>query len=122
MRALLCRSLSEDIGTLRIEDIDLPPLGAGQVRVRLRAAAVNFPDILTVQGKYQHKPEMPYVPGTEGAGDVLALGSGVTNVRVGDRVIVGALGCFAEEIQVAASAVRPVPAGVDYASAAGFTT
>jgi len=121
MKALFCRALSEDIGTLRIEDMDLPPPGAGQVRVRIRAAAVNFPDILTVQGKYQHKPELPYVPGTEGAGDVLALGSGVTNVKAGDRVIVGSLGCFAEEIQVPASAVRPVPIGVDYATAAGFT-
>jgi NADPH2:quinone reductase len=121
MKALLCSTLSDDIATLRIEDIALPPLRAGQVRVRLRAAAVNFPDILTVQGKYQHKPELPYVPGTEGAGDVIATGEGVTNVKVGDRVIVGGLGCFAEETQVAASAVRLIPHGVDYAAAAGFT-
>lgn len=121
MKALVCRTLSSDIGTLRIEDIDLPPPGAGQVRVRLRAAAVNFPDILTVQGKYQHRPELPYVPGTEGAGDVIATADGVTNVKLGDRVIVGGLGCFAEEIQVSTGAVRPVPAGADYATAAGFT-
>jgi NADPH2:quinone reductase len=121
MKALLCRSLSENIGTLKVADIDLPTIGTGQVRVRLRAAAVNFPDILTVQGKYQHKPELPYVPGTEGAGDVIAVGEGVTNVKTGDRVIVGALGCFAEEIQVAASAARPIPRDVDYVSAAGFT-
>jgi NADPH:quinone reductase len=121
MKALVCREIADDMGTLRVEDIDLPPVGAGQVRVRIRAAAVNFPDILTAQGKYQHKPELPYVPGTEGAGDVIAVGDGVTNVKVGDRVIVGALGCFAEEAQVASTAVRPIPNGVDYAAAAGFT-
>jgi NADPH2:quinone reductase len=122
MKALVCRAISDDIGALSIEDIELPPLGMGQARVRIRAAAVNFPDILTVQGKYQHRPELPYVPGSEGAGDVVAVGEGVRNVKVGDRVIVSALGCFAEEIQVAATALRPIPAGADYAMAAGFTT
>jgi NADPH2:quinone reductase len=121
MKALVCRVISDDIGALEIEDIALLPLGPQQARVRLRAAAVNFPDILTAQGKYQHKPELPYVPGTEGAGDVIAVGEGVTNVKLGDRVIVGALGCFAEEIQVAATALRPIPPNVDYATAAGFT-
>jgi NADPH2:quinone reductase len=121
MKALVCRALGDDIGALKIEDLELPPLGAGQARVRLRAAAVNFPDILTAQGKYQHKPALPYVPGTEGAGDVIAVGDGVTNVAVGERVIVGALGCFAQETQVAASQVRAIPDGVDYAVAAGFT-
>jgi NADPH2:quinone reductase len=121
MKALVCRELADDIGTLRIEDIELPPLSAGQARVRVRAAAVNFPDILTVQGKYQHKPELPYVPGTEGAGDVIAVGEGATNVKVGERVIVGGLGCFAEEAQIAATALRPIPRSIDYATAAGFT-
>ncbi|HTT98028.1 MAG TPA: NADPH:quinone oxidoreductase family protein [Rhizomicrobium sp.] len=121
MKALVCRELADDIGTLRIENIELPPVGAGQVRVRLRAAAVNFPDILTIQGKYQHKPEIPCVPGTEGAGDVIAVGDGVANVKAGDRVIVGGLGCFAEETQIAATAVRRIPDHVDYATAAGFT-
>jgi NADPH2:quinone reductase len=121
MKALVCRELADDIGTLRLEDIELPPIDAGQVRVRIRAAAVNFPDILTVQGKYQHKPALPYIPGTEGAGDVIAVDEGVTNVKAGDRVIVGGLGCFAEETQVASTAVRPIPSGVGYAAAAGFT-
>jgi NADPH2:quinone reductase len=121
MKALVCRAIADDIGTLRVEDIDLPPLGARHARVRIRAAAVNFPDILTAQGKYQHKPDLPYVPGTEGAGDVIAIGEDVTNVKIGDRVIVGGLGCFAEEAQVAATAVRPIPDGADDATAAGFT-
>jgi NADPH2:quinone reductase len=121
MKAVVCRAIADDIGALRIEDIALPLLGAGQARVRIRAAAVNFPDILTVQGKYQHRPELPYVPGAEGAGDVIEVGDGVTNVKPGDRVIVGGLGCFAEETQVAATALRPIPNGADYATAAGFT-
>jgi NADPH2:quinone reductase len=121
MRALVCRELSADIGTLKLEDVTLPPPGPGEVRVRMRAAAVNFPDILTVQGKYQHKPALPFTPGVEGAGDVIAVGDGVVNVRVGERVIVGGIGCFAEEAQVAAAQLRPIPYGVGYDIAAGFT-
>ncbi len=121
MKALVCREIADDIGTLRIENIELPPPGPGQARVRLRAAAVNFPDILTVQGKYQHKPELPFIPGIEGAGEVIAVGEGVRNVKTGDRVIVGGLGCFAEETQIAATALRPIPTGAGYATAAGFT-
>jgi len=121
VKAILCRAVADDIGTLNVEDVELPPLGPGEARVRLRAAAVNFPDILTVQGKYQHKPALPFIPGTEGAGDVVALGDGVTNVKVRDRVIVGGLGCYAEEIQVPAVTLRPIPAGIGYVEAASFT-
>ena len=121
MKAILCRALADDIGTLTLEEIDLPPLGPGQARVRLCAAAVNFPDILTVQGKYQHKPDLPFIPGSEGAGEVIAVSEGVTNVKPGDRVIVGGLGCYAEEIQVAAATLRPIPSGIGYAEAASFT-
>ncbi|MEI9988881.1 MAG: NADPH:quinone oxidoreductase family protein [Rhizomicrobium sp.] len=121
MKAILCRASSDDIATLTLEDVDLPPPGPGQARVRIRAAAVNFPDILTVQGKYQHKPELPFIPGTEAAGDVIAVGEGVSNPKVGDRVIVGGLGCYAEEIQIAAAGLRPIPKGIGYAEAASFT-
>jgi NADPH2:quinone reductase len=121
MKALVCREIAEDIGTLKLEDVTLPPPGAGQVRVRIRAAAVNFPDILTVQGKYQHKPPLPFTPGSEAAGDVIVVGEGVTNVAVGDRVITGGLGSYAEETQVAAAGLRKIPDGVGYAEAASFT-
>jgi NADPH2:quinone reductase len=121
VKAVICRAIADDIGTLTIENLDLAPLGAGQARVRVCAAAVNFPDILTVQGKYQHKPPLPFTPGTEGAGDVIAVGAGVTNVKAGDRVIVGGLGCYAEEMQVPAAALRLIPDGVGYAEAAAFT-
>lgn len=121
MKAIVCRAIAEDIGTLKLEDIELPPVGSGQARVRVRASAVNFPDILTVQGKYQHKPSLPFIPGSEAAGDVIAVGEGVTNVKVGDRVITGGLGSYAEEIQVAAAGLRKIPDGVGYAEAASFT-
>lgn len=121
MKAILCRAVAEDIATLKLEDVTLPPLKSAEALVRIRAAAVNFPDILTVQGKYQHKPPLPFIPGTEAAGDVIAIGSDVTNLRIGDRVIVGGLGCYAEEAQVPAVGLRKMPEGVDYAAAASFT-
>jgi NADPH2:quinone reductase len=121
MKALVCRAISEDIGTLRLEEVSLPPPARGEVRVRIRAAAVNFPDILTVQGKYQHKPALPFTPGMEAAGEVVACGADVVSVKPGDRVIAGGLGCFAEEVQLPEISLRPTPAGIDDALAAGFT-
>jgi NADPH2:quinone reductase len=123
MKALYCRANAEDIGTLKIEDIELPPLGADQVRVRVHAASVNFPDILMVQGKYQHKPDLPFVVGGEMAGDVIAVGAAVSRVKLGDRVVGGGFsGAFAQETQLNAASVRPIPDGADYATAAAFTT
>jgi NADPH2:quinone reductase len=121
VKAIVCREISEDISTLRLEEVTLPPLPPHEARVRVRAAAVNFPDILTVQGKYQHKPSLPYTPGSEAAGDVIAVGSAVTSVQAGDRVICAGLGCFAEEMQLAAAALHKIPPHVDYAHAAGFS-
>jgi NADPH2:quinone reductase len=121
MKAIVCRALAEDIGTLQLEEVELPPLKPHEARVRVRAAAVNFPDILTVQAKYQHKPELPFIPGSEAAGDVIAVGADVANVKLGDRVITGGLGSYAEETQVAAAGLRKIPDGVGYAEAASFT-
>jgi len=123
VKALLCRINAEDISTLRIENVTLPPLGGGDVRIRVRAAAVNFPDILMVQGKYQHKPELPFIVGGERAGEVIAVGDNVTAWKVGDRVFGGTLGGgFAQEAQMPATSLRQIPESVDFATAAGFTT
>ncbi len=119
-RAIVVRALSEDLSTLALEPRDVRAPGAGEVRVRLRAASVNFPDILMVQGKYQHKPDLPFTPGMEGAGDVVAVGDGVSGLKIGDKVIVSRLGCFAEEIVAPAQMVHPLPAPFDYAQGAGF--
>lgn len=120
-RALVVRALSDDLSTLKLEERDVPAPVRDEVKVRLRAASVNFPDILLVQGKYQLKPDLPFTPGMEGAGDVVAVGEGVARAKVGDRVVVGArFGCFAEEIVVPESAVRPLPSGFDYAKGAAY--
>jgi NADPH2:quinone reductase len=106
---------------LRLRDVVVRAPNAGEVKIRLRAAAVNFPDILMVQGKYQLKPELPFSPGMEGAGDVVAIGASVARVGVGDRVVVGArFGCYAEEIVVPEQTVRALPAGMDYAHGAAY--
>jgi len=123
MKALLCRENAEDIGTLKLEDIALPPLEPHEARIRVRAAGVNFPDILMVQGKYQHRPDLPFIVGGECAGDVIAVGGDVTNVTVGDRVVGGTLqGGFAEENQLPAAGLRKIPGDAGYAEAASFTT
>jgi len=122
MKALLCRGNADDIGTAKIEDLTLPDLGEHEIRIRVRASAVNFPDILMIQGKYQHRPELPYVVGGERAGEVIAIGAGVTRFGIGDRVVGGALfGGFAQEAQGPESSYRLVPGNVDYATAACFT-
>ena len=121
MKAIVCREISEDIATVKLEEVTLPPLKPNEARIRIRAAAVNFPDILTIQGKYQHKPQIPFTPGTEAAGDVIETGSAVTNVKAGERVIVGGIGCYAEETIRDASTLRRIPDGVGYAEAASFT-
>jgi NADPH:quinone reductase len=120
-KALVVRALSDDLSTLKLEARDVPSPGKGEVKVRLRAASVNFPDILMVQGKYQLKPELPFSPGMEGAGDVVAVGDGVARVKAGDKVVVGSrFGCYAEEIVVPEGAVRALPSGFDYAKGAAY--
>jgi NADPH2:quinone reductase len=107
---------------LRLVDLPLPEPAAGQVRIRVAAAGVNFPDALIIQKKYQVQPPLPFVPGTEVAGTVDAVGEGVAKLKPGDRVVafVG-IGGFAEHVCVAQAQVAPLPPGVDMAVAAGFT-
>jgi NADPH:quinone reductase len=121
MKALLCREIADDIGTLKLEDVPVRDPGPGEVRIRLRAASVNFPDILMVQGKYQFKPPLPFAPGMEGAGDVIAVGEGVTHLKPGDAVVAGLRhGGFAEEAVTDARGVRKMPAGLSYEKAAAY--
>lgn len=121
MRAQLVRALSDDLSSMKLETLDAAPVLPGSVRIRLRAASVNFPDILMIQGKYQYKPDLPFTPGMEGAGDIVECGSGVSGLSIGDKVVVGSkTGCFAEEIVVSASAVRPLPRGFSYEQGAAY--
>lgn len=121
MRAAVCRHYGPP-EVIQVEpDYPAPALGAGQVRVRSTAAALNFPDLLLVADQYQVSVPPPFVPGSEFAGSVAEVGAGVTSVTVGDRVTGTCLvGAFAEEVVVSAQALAPIPAGVDDRVAAGF--
>ena len=120
MRAALCRSYGPP-DVVRVEDVPSPPLGPGQVRVRVGAASVNFPDALIVANEYQIKVPTPFVPGSEFAGTVAEVGEGADGVAVGERVSGTMLvGAFAEEVVVDRGAVTPVPAGVGLRTAAAF--
>ena len=120
MKAAVCRSCGAP-EFVQIEDVDPPAIGPGQVRVRVDAAAVNFPDVLVVAGEYQIKVPPPFVPGSEFAGRVVDVADDVTTVRVGDRVFGSVLvGAFAEQVAVTATSVAVVPEGVDVVAAAAF--
>jgi NADPH2:quinone reductase len=118
MRALLCKELG---GSLSVEEVAAPSLGSGQVRVGVHGCGVNFADILVLEGKYQEKPELPFSPGMESAGEVLEVGEGVTTVSPGERVIaLSDFGGAAEELVTNDFNLVPIPEGMDYATAAGF--
>lgn len=119
-RAVVCRELGPP-EALRLEDRPSPPLAHGQVRVAIRAAGINFPDILMAAGEYQLKPELPFTPGVEAAGDVIEVDAAASEVVVGDKVIVRMrYGAYAEEAVVAPSQLTPLPASFDYAEGATF--
>jgi NADPH:quinone reductase len=120
MKAVLCKAWGPP-ETLVVEDVPSPVPGRGRVLVAVRAAGVNFPDVLIVQNKYQLKPELPFSPGNEIAGVVKRVGEGVHGFMPGDPVmaLIG-WGGFAEEVLVDEAKLAPMPAGVDYAVAASF--
>ncbi|HEX3549190.1 MAG TPA: NADPH:quinone oxidoreductase family protein [Candidatus Elarobacter sp.] len=119
MQAIVCRAygLPKD---LVLADAPEPLAGPGQIVIDVRAAGVNFPDVLLVQGKYQVKPPLPFSPGVEAAGVVSAVGEGVEHLSVGDRVASGVMGAFAERaVANAATAIR-LPDEIDFVTAAGM--
>ena len=121
MRAVVCNELGPP-SLLRVEERPDPVAGPGQVVVDVEAAGVNYVDALFVAGQYQIRPPVPFVPGTESAGRVAAVGEGVTGLRVGQRVLVSAgLGGFASKVAAAAGAVTPIPDVLDAPRAATFT-
>ncbi len=121
MKAFVCTAITDDLSGTRIEEVETPKPGPGEVLVKVIAASVNFPDVLMCQGKYQFKPEPPFSPGMDIAGDVAALGEGVTGLAPGDAVVGGArLGGFADYAIAPAAGLRKKPAGLSYAQAAAF--
>jgi NADPH:quinone reductase len=118
-RKVVCRELGRP-DRLRLETFAPAPLAPGQARVAIRAAGINFPDVLMVAGEYQLKPELPFTPGMESAGDVVEV-NGAPGVAVGDRVIVKLRhGGYADEVVVAPSQLTPMPSTFDYAEGATF--
>jgi NADPH:quinone reductase len=118
-KAVVCRELGPP-ESLRLENFASAPLAPGEVRVAIRAAGINFPDILMAAGEYQLKPELPFTPGVEAAGDVIEI-DGASGVAVGDRVIVKMRhGAYADEVVVTPAQLAPLPKAFDYAEGATF--
>ena len=119
-KAVVCRELGPP-ERLRLETFASAPLAPGQVRVAVHAAGINFPDILMAAGEYQLKPELPFTPGVEAAGEVIEVDGAAKGVAVGDRVIVKMRhGAYADEAVVATSQLTPLPSTFDYAEGATF--
>jgi NADPH2:quinone reductase len=115
MRALRVERLAADYAGVFLRDLDIPRPGPGEVLVRVRAAAVNFPDLLQTRGEYQHKPDLPFTLGQEAAGEVVEVGEGAA-FQIGDPVV--GRGGFAEYAVMRDP--RPIPAGVSFSQAAAF--
>jgi NADPH2:quinone reductase len=121
MRALVVEDLAADFAGCAVRDVPTPQPGPGEVLVRVRAASVNFPDLLMTRGEYQFKPPLPFIPGLDLAGEVAALGEGVTGLDIGAPVVGGArLGGFAEYAVLSADALKPKPARLSFAEAAAY--
>jgi NADPH2:quinone reductase len=124
MRAMVCHRLSRDRAGLVFEAAWPDPAapGPGEVTVAMAHAALNFPDVLMLEGGYQFAPPLPFIPGVEGSGNIVAVGAGLDPALIGAEVIVGArFGCLAERLTVPLAATRTVPPGLNLAAAAGFT-
>ena len=122
MKAVVCREHGLPDRLDLVNDWPRPELGENDVRIRVKAAGLNFPDVLIIQGKYQFQPELPFIPGGECAGVVEEVGAAVTRWQVGDEVIhSGGSGSFCEEIVANELAVLPKPPALSFEAAAGIT-
>ncbi len=121
MLAMRCREWGGP-EVLRPERVELPPLQPHEARIRVRACGINFADTLIIAGKYQLKPELPFTPGFEAAGEVIETGSEVAHLHRGQRVFtyLRSGGGYAEEAVADAAAMRPIPERMDWVTAGGF--
>lgn len=121
MRAVQCESYGPP-ENLKLNDVELPPPGPGEVLIDIRAAGLNFPDTLQIQGKYQFQPPFPFTPGSEAAGVINQVGEGVTKVKSGDRVIAQlGVGGMAEQAVCPVENVRVMPDKMSFKEGAAFT-
>jgi NADPH2:quinone reductase len=110
-------------GSLRVKEVDTPAITEGGIRIRVSAAGCNFSDILMLEGGYQVKPELPFIPGGEVAGVVMEFGSGVTGFSIGDRVLSRcALGGYAEEVVAPALTTYRMPDAMSFQAGAALPT
>ena len=120
MHAWLCEN-PVGVEALQWKELPTPVPKAGEVLIAIKAASLNFPDLLTVQNKYQFKPPLPFVPGSEYAGVIEAVGEGVKHLKVGDPVAaIGSSGGFGTHACVAAAGVMPLPPGFAFDDASAF--
>ena len=121
MQAIVCENFGPP-SRLRLKTLPEPTAGAGEVVVEIKAAAVNFPDVLIIQNKYQYKPGLPFTPGSEFSGVVHAVGAGVSSLSPGERVAAFVdNGAFAQYIALPASSCIKLPDSLDFDTAAAFT-
>jgi NADPH2:quinone reductase len=120
VKAVLCKAFGPP-ESLVVEETPSPIAGPGEVVISVKAAGVNFPDVLIIQNKYQVKPALPFSPGSEVAGIVKSVGDGVTRFKPGDAVLAfTTYGGFAEEVKTDGARLLPIPPGMSFTSAAAF--
>jgi NADPH2:quinone reductase len=121
MKAMRCHRWGPP-DSLQLDDVVRAPLGIREVRIRVHAAGVNFADSLMIGGSYQVKPEFPFIPGLEAAGEILECGAEVRDLHPGQRVLAVLRfgGAYCEEIVLEADAVVPIPDAMDFVTAAAF--
>ncbi|CAI8941505.1 NADPH:quinone reductase [Pseudomonas sp. IT-P12] len=121
MKAVLCKAFGP-AESLVLEDVASPVAKKNEILLDVHAAAVNFPDTLIIEGKYQFKPPFPFSPGGEAAGVVSAVGEKISHLKIGDRVMaLTGWGSFAEQVAVPGYNVLPIPPAMDFNTAAGFS-
>lgn len=121
MKALVCRAYGPP-ESLVLEEMPDPVAGPGEVVVEIAAAGMNFPDVLSIAGKYQVKTPPPFIPGNEAAGTIIAMGEGASRYKIGDKVIaLPRSGAFASRCAVSQDMIMPVPEGLSLQQAAGFS-
>jgi len=120
MKAVLCKSFGPP-DSLVVEDVPSLVPGAGEVVIGVKAAGVNFPDVLIIQNKYQLKPPLPFSPGSEVSGVIKDVGDGVTAFKPGEQVMaITGYGGFAQEVKAEARRVLKLPASMDFKTGAAF--
>ena len=123
-KALVCESIEEDLSGVILKEIQLPELSQEEILIKVKAASVNFPDLLMTQGKYQHRPDLPFVLGMEGAGVVVEKGPGVTRFNTGDEVTFGSWGngAFSNYVLVSENGAQLKSKSLNFEEAASFQT